>query len=344
MYFLYMNQNILKDLNKTFLIAEACENHLGNMDNAYKMIDLSKKCGADAIKFQHHLPDEEMLKENFPTSSNFNIPLYEFLKKNSLSLKQHNSLHAYCKKIGIIYMCTPFSYKAAIEIKNLVEIFKIGSGEFSDHTSLEKISKLNKPMILSTGMSTNQEIKETYDFMKKQNIDFAFLNCLSEYPPKYEDLNLNYIKTMKEVFSDIIIGHSDHTSDNYSSFAAVTLGARIIEKHVILDKNMVCPDQHVSIDFNQLKDLVDGIRKIEKSLGNVKKINKDEQDIRNWAHRSVVTIKDIHPGEKFSEDNLWVKRPGVGIPSKKFNEIIGRKSSKFINKDQLLNWDDIEKN
>ena len=178
--------------NPCFIIAEACDNHLGNTNTAIEMIKAAKLSGADAIKFQHHLPDEEMLKD-IPMSDNFKEPLYDFLKKYALTLDQHKLLKEKCDKEGIIYMCTPFSLKAAKEIKDLVPIFKIGSGEMTDIPSLIEISKLGLPMILSTGMSDYSEIDRTYKTLENK-VNLALLNCVSEYPPVYEDINLLVIE------------------------------------------------------------------------------------------------------------------------------------------------------
>lgn len=269
------------DGKKTFIIAEGCDNHMGNMETAREMCRLAKLAGADCIKFQHHLPDEEMLKD-VPMSSNFDIPLYDFLKQHALTLDQHVELMNYCKEIGIIYLCTPFSLKAAYELNEIgVPAFKIGSGEMTDIPTLQKISQLGKPMIVSTGMSTMAEIKRTYDVLAETGVEFAFTNCLSEYPPKYEDVNLKVIGEMKAAFPQAVIGHSDHTPDLYTCYAAVALGADIIEKHVILSKQTPGPDQTVSIDFEDLYRLVDGIRKIELASGNEKVVHKAEKDIRN---------------------------------------------------------------
>jgi N,N'-diacetyllegionaminate synthase len=323
--------------DKTFIIAEACDNHMGSIDVAKEMALMAKISGASAIKFQHHLPDEEMLP-NLPMSSNFGEPLYDFLIKNALSLNDHIDLKHYCDQIEIQYLCTPFSYRAAEEIFPLVNFFKIGSGELSDHPSLKKISLLGKPMLLSTGMSTFKEITTTINILKNDT-DIAILNCISEYPPIYEDMNLLNISKLIELFPEILVGHSDHSPDLYTSFAAVTLGAKIIEKHVIIDKKTPGPDQAVSIDFKDLYQLVDGIRKIELSLRSSKKVFEKEKEIRTWAHRSVVSITDINKDEIISENNIWTKRPGTGIPSKDFDKLIGKKAKKFIKKNTIVSWD-----
>ena len=326
----------------TYLLLLKHDNHFGSIDKAKKMIELAKEAGADVIKFQHHLPDEEMLPD-VPKSDNFNESLYDFLKKNALKLNDHKILKDYCQNVGITYLCTPFSYQAAKELMNLdVCGFKIGSGELSDHPTIKKISEFKKPMLLSTGMSTEDEIKETYSILLNKNIEFGFMNCLSEYPPAYEDLNLKYILKMKKIFDKAVIGHSDHTNDIFSSIAAVTLGAFIIEKHITLDKSLKGPDSDVSIDFKDLTKLVNQIRLIEKSLGDERKINDKEKIIRSWAHRSIVTIKEIKKGEKFSEENIWTKRPGTGIPAKKYENVLGKISNKDIENNTLLNIDDIQ--
>ncbi len=327
----------------TFIIAEACDNHMGSLDTAIEMARQAKLAGADAVKFQHHLPDEEMLPD-IPMSDNFDEPLYEFLKKYALTLEQHKAIKEFCDQIGIIYICTPFSWAAASELDTLnVPVFKIGSGEMTDIPSLVRISGLGKPMIVSTGMATIDEIKRTYDALIFRDTPLAMLSCVSEYPPVYEDVNLRVITEMARLFPEAVIGHSDHTPDIYTCFAAVTLGAAILEKHVILDKRTPGPDQSVSIDFGELASLVDGVRKIEAALGSEKKVHEREQQIRDWAFRSIVTTQAIKKGETISQDMIWSKRPGTGIPSWKMDEIVGQTAARDIPQNALLSWDDCTK-
>jgi len=264
-----IGKRIISKEHKVYIIAEACDNHLGNIQTAKEMIRLAKLAGADAIKFQHHIPDEEMLPD-VPMSDNFDMPLYEFLKKYALTIEQHAELKKYCDEIGIQYLCTPFSWKAAKELHEIgVDVFKIGSGEMTDIPTLRKIAGFGKPMIISTGMCTFEEIDRTYNELKSR-VPLVLMNCVSEYPPIYEDINLKVINLMMERYSEAIIGHSDHTPDLYTRFAAVVLGAKVIEKHVIIDKRQPGPDQSVSIDFKELAELVEGIRKIEAALGDKK--------------------------------------------------------------------------
>jgi N-acetylneuraminate synthase len=326
----------------TFIIAEACDNHMGDLDVAIEMARQAKLAKADAVKYQHHLPDEEMLPDT-PMSDNFSEPLYEFLKKHALTLDQHRKIKAYCDQIGITYLCTPFSYAAAVELEPLnVGAYKIGSGEMTDIPSLKRIAAFGKPMIVSTGMATLDEVQRTYDALLTTKVPLALLNCVSEYPPVYEDVNLLVINEMQERFPKAVIGHSDHTPDIYTCFSAVTLGACLLEKHVILDKRTPGPDQSVSIDFHELAQLVDGVRKIEAALGSEKSIHGREKQIRTWAFRSVVTTRELKAGETLTQEMLWTKRPGTGIPSHFMPELLGRKTLKAVPKNVLLKWSDVD--
>jgi N-acetylneuraminate synthase len=325
----------------TYIIAEGCDNHLGDIEKAKEMVVRAKLAGADAIKFQHHLPDEEMLPD-VPMSSNFNMPLYDFLTKYSLTLKQHQELMALCKQVGIQYLCTPFSWKAAQELESIsVDAFKIGSGEMTDIPTLIRIAEFNKPMMISTGMCTYEEIERTYKSCVGR-APLALFNCVSEYPPVYEDINLGVIQEMKARFPEAVIGHSDHTPDLFTCFAAVTLGAKIVEKHVILDKKQPGPDQSVSIGFKDLAELVDGIRKVEVSLGRTRKVHAREAKIREWAFRSLVSTRPVKAGEVLSEETVWSKRPGTGIPSHKMNEVVGKRARVDIPGNSLIRWDQLE--
>ena len=327
---------------KVLIIAEVGDQHFGSTDLGKEMALRAKLAGADVVKFQHHLPDEEMLKD-IPMSDNMKEPLYDFLVKNAYTIEQHIEVSNYCQEIGIEYMCTPFSYKAAVELieNTSIKRFKIGSGEMTDVPSLKKIADLGLPMIISTGMSTFEEIDYTYESLIEKVEDLSLLNCVSEYPPVYEDINLLNINTMQQRYPKATIGHSDHTPDLFTVFAAVTLGAKIVEKHVILDKKMPGPDQDVSIDFHDLHVLVDGIRKIELSMGNEKKVHKKEKIIREWAFRSVVSTVNIKKGTKITEDMVWTKRPGTGIPSKDIDKVIGKTAKEDIEQNTLLKWEQL---
>lgn len=342
-----MNQILIEDRviggnAPTFIIAEGADAHLGDLTVAMEMAKQAKVANVDAIKFQHHLPDEEMLPDT-PMSDNMSEPLYDFLLKNALKLDQHIELKNYCDEIGIRYMCTPFSYKAAKELvdNKLIEIIKIGSGEMTDIPSLEKMADFGLPMILSTGMSVYEEIDRSYEALLKKNTQLCLMNCVSEYPPDYADINLKVITKMIERYPEAVIGHSDHTPTLYTSFAAVMLSAKIIEKHIILDKSIPGPDQSVSIDMEELAELVTGIRLIEEASGDEKTVHERESQIREWAFRSIVSKREIKKGEVISQDMIWSKRPGTGIPSHRMKELIGREAKHDIKSNSLISWEDL---
>jgi N-acetylneuraminate synthase len=334
---------IKKAKKKVLLIAEACDNHFGDIDLAKKFVILAKKSGADAIKFQHHIPDEEMLPM-VPKSSNFKISLYKFLKKYALKISHHELLMNFCRKQKIKYLCTPFSLKAAMELNEMgLDTFKIGSGEFTDLPFIKKILNFNKPIILSTGMSKIGDIKFMNKFINKwrRNNSIAVMNCTSEYPPNFEDLNLGFIPKLKKICNKFTVGHSDHTNNIFTSLSAVTLGARIIEKHVFINYKSIGPDREVSISFDQLKELAQGIRIIEKCLDDKKRIYQKERQIEKWAKRSIVSTQDLFPGNKLSEKNIWSKRPGTGISSRLYFKYLGKIVKKKIDKNKLIKNSDL---
>jgi N-acetylneuraminate synthase len=325
-----------------FIIAEACDNHLGNLETAKEMVRQAKACGADAVKFQHHIPDEEMLKEGVPMSANFNMPLYDFLQRYALKLEQHLELFQYCRELGIIYLCTPFSRKAAEELNAMgVCAFKIGSGELTDLPTLKVVASFARPMILSTGMAEWHEIDETVNTLQPINNQIILMNCTSEYPPRYSDVNLGVIRALQQRYG-LIVGHSDHTPDIYTSIAAIAMGAKLIEKHFILDKRQPGPDQSVSIEPYEFYQLVQAVRRVEEALNSKKTVNELEKPIREWAHRSVVSLKPIPQGTRISEKMVWTKRPGTGIPAKCLDEVIGRLARVDIPADHLIRWEELE--
>ena len=322
------------------IIAEACENHLGDMDTAKRMIDLAKIAGCNIVKFQHHRPEFEM-KRGLKMSSNFNEDLYDFLLRCSLSIDQHKELYDYCNQAGIQYLCTPFCKEAAEDLveAGLGDMFKIGSGEMNDFPLLKYLSDNKKKMLISTGMSSLDEIDETVVFLKSVGANFSLFHCVSEYPPSNSDIALDTISLLIKKYPDIDIGFSCHTPSIYTSLAAVTLGARFVEKHFILDKTQSCPDQTVSIDFEDLCSLVQGIRCLQEARGTRNTIYSKELEIRNWARHIVVAKTDIDPGDVITENNITTMRAGNGISSKYFYKLIGKTVSKYFKSGEALSND-----
>jgi N-acetylneuraminate synthase len=219
--------------------------------------------------------------------------------------------------------------------------YKIGSGELTDLPTLKVIASFGKPMILSTGMAEWSEIDETVQTLRPINDQIVLMNCVSEYPARHADINLQVIQQMARRY-ELIVGHSDHTPDIYTSIAAVALGAKLIEKHFILDGRQPGPDQSVSIEPYELYDLVKAIRRVEESLGAHKLVHEMEKPIRSWAHRSVVSLRAIAKGSQITADMVWTKRPGTGIAAKHLDSVISRKAVRDIPADHLIRWEELE--
>jgi len=333
-------KRILDPDGPCLIVAEIADNHGGSVDTAKRLIDEAKKAGADMAKFQIHLPDVEMVPGSIRM---WDGPLYDILKKNLLSPQQHESLKKYCEQVGITYLCTPFCMEAADILDSMgVEAFKTGSGEMTNLPLIRHIAKKGKPMIVSSGMCTLAELDATVAVLKEERVSFALTNCTSEYPPRYENINLPFIRVMKERYG-VMIGHSDHSPDIFTALGAVALGAKIIEKHFTLDKKQKGPDHFISLEPKELATLVDGIRKIEKALiSRPKEVTQQEQTVRDWAHHSVVAKVDIPAGEKILKDMLTVKRPGSGIPAARLDEVAGKKAKKALKQDNIIQWEDLE--
>lgn len=325
---------------QSFIIMDACVNHNGDINTAKQLALEAKNNGANAIKYQLHLPDKEMLKD-VPHSSNFDEPLYDFLKRVSLSPTDHKNIKDYCDKIDIHYMCTPFSLEAVDILEKLnLEVYKIGSGEMMNTPLLERIIETGRPMIISTGMSEISEIHDTVAYLKSKRVKFVLMNCTSLYPTPYESVNLNIIPYLKTMFR-VPIGHSDHTIGIHTSIAAVAMGAKVIEKHFTLDKTQPGPDQIVSIEPQELKIMVKQIRDIESGLYGEKYVLPNEVEIRKWAQESIVSITNILPDTVITRDMISMKRPGTGILSKHMKHVIGRTTRKPITTDKIIQWSDL---
>ena len=334
---------LLDESKPPVVIAEVADAHYGDMERAIQMIHCSKSAGADIVKFQHHLPDEEMLPD-IPTSSNMQEPLYEFLKRNALTIHQHVVLARVCEEVGITYLCTPFSLKAAQELEEAIDppAYKIGSGELTDIPTLLEIALLEKPMILSTGMATVAEIEATYAALSERVRGLVLLNCTSAYPPRLGDIRLGFISRLRDLFPSAVIGHSDHSPSIATSIASVAFGARVIEKHVTADASLQGPDQNVSISFDELRELVAGVEVVHASLGDEKDVLGSEQEIRAWARRSLVYLVDVPAGQSLQSDWIWGKRPGTGVPSNRRDDFIGRVLKRHVRANTLLHRSDFE--
>lgn len=321
------------------IIVELGINHNGNFVLAKKLIVTAKKMGAEIIKHQTHIPDDEMsieAKKIIPVHTNENI--YNIISNSSLSYEQEKNLQNYVKQQGMTFISTPFSREAANRLNRMdVPAYKIGSGECNNFPLIEHICKFKKPIILSTGMNDIANIKKAVKIIENKKIPYALLHCTNIYPTPPNLVRLNSIDEMKKIFPKAVIGLSDHTGNNYTSFAALGKGASIIEKHFIDTKKRVGPDIPASIDKNQLKDLILGSKEIFMSLPGKKKPVKEEKNTANFAFASVVSNSYIKAGSILTKKNIWVRRPGNGdFNAEKFKDLLGKKVFKNIEKNTQI--------
>lgn len=330
---------------KTFIIAEAGVNHNGNIELACKLIDVAKEAGADAVKFQT-FKAENVVSTLAPKAeyqrkiTDAEESHLDMVKKLELNFDDFAKLKKYCDKTDIMFLSTPFDIDSARFLKDLgLEIFKIPSGEITNYLLLKEIGSYRKKIILSTGMADLGEIEDALEVLMANGTrkeDITILHCNTEYPTPFEDVNLRAIITIKEAFK-VDVGYSDHTLGIEVPIAAVALGAKVIEKHFTLDKNLPGPDHKASLEPQELKAMVDAIRNIEKAFGNgIKKPSKSELKNIPIARKSIVAKRNIKKGEIFSEENLTVKRPGTGISPMRWKEVIGKLATKDYRKDEVI--------
>ncbi len=330
--------------SKVIIIAEAGINHNGSLENAKTLIEKAAKAGADFVKFQTFNPDSLVTKKaslaNYQRTKLVNETQHDLLSKLSLSEKMHEVLIDHCKKNKIRFMTTAFDFESLKMIsKYNLEIYKIPSGEINNLPYLEKIGSFNSKLILSTGASLIDEIKEALDILKsagtkKENI--TVLHCNSAYPTPFSDVNLLAMKKLK-LDLQVNVGYSDHTLGIEVPVGAVALGASVIEKHFTLDKNQEGPDHKCSLEPNELEEMVKSVRNIELSLGSEsKKISLSEKENLKIIRKSIVASKRIKKGDVFSEDNITVKRPGDGLSPMKWKFVLGKISKKNFEKDQFI--------
>ncbi|RDJ36187.1 MAG: polyhydroxyalkanoate biosynthesis repressor PhaR [Crenarchaeota archaeon] len=325
--------------NPPFIIAEIGINHEGSFTKAKKMIKDAHLSGAECVKFQCHIIEDEMI-ENDVVPANANESIWNIMRRCSFSEEEEIELKNYVEELDMIYLNTPFSRAAANRLKKMkVSAYKIGSGECNNFPLIKHIASFGKPIILSTGMNDISTITNSVKILKKAKIDFALMHVTSMYPTPYEDVRLRFISKLKTKFPNTVVGLSDHSYGNYTCFGAVALGASIIEKHFTSNKNWKGPDIPISISPAELRDLIFGSNAIFKALGNKKNILPDEKITAKFAYASVVSIKDIKKGESFSKENIWVKRPGTGeIRAKYFEKLTRKKSKQNIKKNTQLKW------
>ncbi|MDR1522250.1 MAG: N-acetylneuraminate synthase [Streptococcaceae bacterium] len=326
-----------------FIIAEAGVNHNGLLTNAKKLVNIAKAAGANCVKFQTVIPErcvsKDVKKADYQVKNTGNDESQlDMIKKLVLTFDEFIELKAYCDKQDILFISTPFDLDSIEFLNNLnIKFWKIPSGEITNLPYLIKIAETHKPVILSTGMSTMEEIAETIQILRKYGTkDIKLLHCNTEYPTLFEDVNLKAMLTMKERFG-LEVGYSDHTKGIEVSIAAVAMGATVIEKHFTIDKIIEGPDHKASLSPEKLKEMVHLIKNIEKAMGTGEK-QPSQSEFKNIdvIRKSIVADKGIKKGEIFTEKNITTKRPGNGISPMKWFEILGQPAKKDFEEDELI--------
>ncbi|MEM2963775.1 MAG: N-acetylneuraminate synthase [Candidatus Anstonellales archaeon] len=325
-----------------FIIAEAGVNHNGKLGLAKKLIDAAKRAGADAVKFQVFSAEDVVTKRApkaaYQKRATGKGTQYEMLKELELSESEFETLAKYAKRKGIVFLASAFSEEGVDLLERLgVPAFKVPSGEITNFPLLRHIARKGKPIILSTGMSTLGEVQEALEVMGKEGAEeIVLLHCVSNYPAKIEEVNLRAMETLRSAFG-VPVGLSDHTVGITIPIAAVAIGASIVEKHLTLSKKLPGPDHKASLEPDEFKRMVVGIREVERALGDgVKRPTKSEEIMKKIVRKSIVAKTSIPKGAIISKDMLEIKRPGTGLEPKYIDKIVGKKARKDIEAGEII--------
>lgn len=327
------------------VIAEIGINHGGSLAVAKEMVLAAARSGCEIVKHQTHIVDDEMTEEAksiFPP--NADVSIWHVMEQCALSLDDEVQLKTYAESLGLIYISTPFSRKAADFLASIdVPAFKIGSGECDNIPLIRHIASFGKPVIMSTGMQTIASIKKSVDVLDAAGIEYALLECTNLYPSPPEIVSLRGVRDLQEAFPNAIVGFSDHSIGPDMALASVALGACILERHFTDTRYRKGPDICCSMDPAELRYLIDRSREIHIALNNEKTRSAAEEPVYRFARSSVVAERDLSPGDVIGEYDVWARRPGNGeIPGYQLDELIGKRIKKARNRNEQLRWDDFE--
>lgn len=330
--------------NPPLVIAELGINHEGSLQTAYEMVDAAARAGIQVLKHQTHVVEDEMMpaaKSVVPGNSE--ISIYEIMERCALSEEDEIHLKEYVESKSMIFLSTPFSRAAALRLKKMnVSAYKIGSGECNNYPLIELVASFGKPMIISTGMNTIESVEKTVAILEKFGVDYALLHTTNLYPTPNHLVRLGAMTQLAEAFPGAVYGLSDHTVSNHACYAAVALGASVLERHFTDRMDRAGPDIVCSMDEQQCRELVSGSRIIWEQRGGRKEPAAEEGVTIDFAFASVCTIAPVKMGECFSADNIWVKRPGKGgIPAEKYDQVLGLKAAVGLGADEQLKESDI---
>lgn len=346
------NQNELKighrsvgAMHEPLIICEIGINHEGSLQTAFEMVDAAHRAGAEIIKHQTHVVEDEMsdeAKQVIP--GNADVSIYEIMERCALSEEDEIKLKEYVESKGMIFISTPFSRAAALRLQKMdIPAYKIGSGECNNYPLIKLIASFGKPIILSTGMNTVESIRKSVDIIREAGVPYALLHCTNIYPTPYEDVRLGAMTELAQAFPDAVVGLSDHTLDNYACLGAVALGASILERHFTDHMNRPGPDIVCSMDPQAFQELKQGAGILKKARGGRKDtVIAGEKPTKDFAFASVVADKEIRQGEVFTAENLWVKRPGTGdFNAGDYEALFGKTAARDIPKGTQLKKADV---
>lgn len=326
------------------VIAEIGINHEGSLETAFAMVDAAHSAGAEIIKHQTHIVEDEMsveAKKVIP--GNADVSIYEIMKRCALNEEEEYDLKRYVESKGMIYISTPFSRAAANSLERMgVAAYKIGSGECNNYPLVEHIASFGKPVILSTGMNNIESIKKAVDIFEKYSVPYALLHTTNLYPTPPHLVRLGAMSQLQNAFPNTVVGLSDHTTSNLACFGAVALGASILERHFTDSMSRSGPDIVNSMDPKALGELIQGARQLFEMRGGEKAALAEEKVTIDFAFATIVATTDIKKGERLDESNIWVKRPGnKGIKAEFYRELIGKIATNDLSSDQHLEWGDV---
>lgn len=337
---------IISNDSKPFVIAEMSNNHLCDLSIAEKMIEVAANCGADAIKIQTYTADSLTIDCNKPDFIIKN-PLwqgrsyYELYKEIAMPIEWTEQLFSVAKKHNIILFSSPFD-EQSVKLLNSLDCpaYKVASFEIQDFALLKAIAQTGKPVILSSGISTFEDVKKSIQYLRENgSSEIAVLHCISSYPASFKQMNLSAITKLHEL--DVIVGLSDHSLSNIPAISSISLGGRIIEKHFILDRNLGGPDATFSIEPDELRSLVESCSNTFNAIGNPNILEQTSRPGKEHG-RSIYIIKDVKAGEKLTPDNIRIIRPGFGLSPQYFQEILGKKSLTDISRGTALSWEHVK--
>ena len=326
------------------IIVEIGINHEGSLNTAFKMVDAAHKSGAEIIKHQTHVVEDEMSGEARKViPGNADVSIYEIIERCALNEEDEIKLKEYVESKGMIFISTPFSRAAADRLERMnVSAYKIESGECNNYPLIEHIASFGKPMIVSTGMNDISSVRRMANILEQYNIQYALLHTTNLYPTPSNLVRFGAMQELQKEFPNAVIGLSDHTISNLACFGAVALGASILERHFTDSMDRDGPDIICSMDPEALRELINESVELAKMRGGKKEATKEEQVTMDFAFATVVAIQDIEKGEKFTKDNIWVKRPGTGkIKAVDFKSLLGMHAAKSIDNDSHIQWTDV---